>query len=87
MAAGATGQPYSILSREKTEELTPDGRFVDVYRVSFQLADGSTDFVRVPAATYSPAAVDAEIRRLIAEHDELNRLAGGAAPPPAEELG
>ncbi len=54
--------PYTITSQDKTEQLTPDGRFVKVWRVTFEAPNGTHTFIEVPEAEYTPANVDALIQ-------------------------
>ena len=62
--------PYKVISQEKTQQLTPDGRFVDVWRVAFQDEAGHHSFIEVPVNEYTPANVD----RLIEQ--ELDTIMG-----------
>lgn len=51
--------PYKITAQEKTQQLTPDGRFVDVWRISFESAEtGYHSFIEVPIGEYNAANVD-----------------------------
>ena len=52
---------YTIVGQELTEELTPDGRFVDTWRITYQTPSGVTAYVRVPASQYDPDRVHALI--------------------------
>lgn len=52
---------YTITAQEKTEELTPDGRFVEVWRVSFEAPNGTHASIKVPIGEYTTANVDALI--------------------------
>ena len=62
--------PYTITSQTKTMQLTPDGRFISVWRVTFQSPNGTHTFVDIPENEYTPANVDALI-----EH-ELDTIMG-----------
>jgi len=72
--------PYAITSQDKTETLTPDGRFVKVWRVTFEAPNGTHTFIEVPEAEYTPANVDALIE------NELDTIMGvhslGPVPHP-----
>lgn len=65
--------PYTITSQDKTETLTPDGRFVEVWRVTFEAPNGTHTFITVPVSEYSPANVDAliqhELDKIMGVHD------------------
>ena len=50
--------PYKITAQEKTQQLTPDGRFVDVWRVSFEGPNGYHSFIEIPVSEFEPANVD-----------------------------
>ena len=72
--------PYTITSQDKTETLTPDGRFVKVWRVTYEAPNGTHTFIEIPEAEYTPANVD----RLI--EADLETIMGvhalGAQPHP-----
>lgn len=50
--------PYTITAQEQREELTPDGRFIEVWNVSFEAPNGTHSSVKVPVTEYTPAQVD-----------------------------
>lgn len=75
--------PYTILTQDQSEELAPNGTFVDTWRITFQGPSGTTGTVKIPAATYSPATVDAAISDYLQKIEAVHAL-GGA---PASELG
>lgn len=56
--------PYTILSQDFSEDLMPNGSFQDVWRITFQLGDGTISNVKVPAVQYSAATVDAAIQNV-----------------------
>ena len=62
--------PYKITSQEKTQQLTPDGRFVDVWRVSFEAPNGTHTYIEIPVSEYDPATVDSKIE------EELETIMG-----------
>jgi hypothetical protein len=72
--------PYTITSQDKTETLTPDGRFVKVWRVTYEAPNGTHTFIEVPESEFTPANVDALIEA------ELDTIMGvhelGATPHP-----
>lgn len=53
--------PYTITSQTKTQQLTPDGRFINVWRVTFEAPNGTHTFIEVPEPEYNAAQVDALI--------------------------
>ena len=53
--------PYTITSQVKAQELTPDGRFVNVWRVTYEAPNGTHTFINVPEGEFTPANVDALI--------------------------
>lgn len=75
--------PYTITSQTKTQQLTPDGRFINVWRVTFEAPQGTHTFVEIPEPEFTPANVDAVIEA------ELDNIMGvhtlGAAPHPDNE--
>lgn len=70
--------PYRILAQNLTEELDPTGRFVDVWTVTYQGPSGTSAYVKIPAASYSPAAIDAAIQNDLANIEAVHSL--GAEP-------
>lgn len=58
---------YKVISQNQTVELRADGRFVDVFEVTFETETGSSGMVKVPVAGYSAATVQAAIQPL-ADH-------------------
>lgn len=72
--------PYAITSQTKTQQLTPDGRFINVWRVTFEAPNGTHTFIEVPENEYTPANVDVLIEA------ELDNIMGvhtlGAEPHP-----
>jgi hypothetical protein len=62
--------PYTITSQDKTETLTPDGRFIKVWRVTFEAPNGTHTFIEIPEAEYHPANVDSLIEA------ELDKIMG-----------
>jgi hypothetical protein len=65
--------PYKITSQEQTQQLTPDSRFINVWRVSFEGPNGYHSFIEVPEAEYEPARVDelieAQLEKIIGVHE------------------
>lgn len=45
---------FTVTSQRQTQQLTPDGRFVDVIEVNFQIPSGNTGTVSIPVANYAP---------------------------------
>lgn len=75
--------PYTILSQDQSEILTPSGTFADVWRVVFQGPSGTTANVQILASNYSPATVDAAIQAALQKIEGVMAL--GTAP--ASDLG
>lgn len=75
--------PYTILSQDFAEELTPNGSFVDTWRITFQGPSGDISNVKVPAQQYSAATVDAAIQQSLLQIESVRLL--GAVP--ASDLG
>lgn len=72
--------PYTITAQEQREELTPDGRFVEVWNVSFTSPSGTHSSVKVPAPEYTPANVDALIQAQLHAVESVHAL--GEEPHP-----
>lgn len=72
--------PYTITSQTKTQQLTPDGRFINVWRVTFEAPNGTHTFIEVPEPEFTAAVVDSLIEA------ELDTIMGvhtlGAHPHP-----
>ena len=71
---------YSITSQTHAQDLTPDGRFVDLVTVNFTTPSGTHAYVALPAAQLQPAVVDRMIREKIADIEAVHAL--GSAPHP-----
>lgn len=69
---------YTITGQELTEELQPDGRFVDTWRITYTTPSGVVGFVRVPNAQYDVDRIDALIRANVAQVEQVHAL---GAPP------
>lgn len=48
---------WTIIGQQEASDVTPTGQVQQVVRVTFQLADGQTGTVTVPAAGYGPDVV------------------------------
>ena len=72
--------PYTITSQVKTNQLTPDGRFIEVWRVTYSAPNGTHTYIDIPANEFTPPNVDALIEA------ELETIMGvhtlGAEPHP-----
>lgn len=73
--------PYTILSQDLTEELAPNGTFIDAWRIAYQGPSGVVAYVRIPAQQYSPQAVDSLIQAELSKIEAVHTL--GTAPPQA----
>lgn len=65
---------YTILGQELTEELTPDGRFVDTWRITYQTPSGVVAYVRVPATQYDPNRVQELILANVQQVEAVHAL-------------
>lgn len=61
---------YKIVSIQPLVDITPDGRFVKIYRVNFRF-DNFTDYVDIPEEQYSASKVKELIEKRVKEHSEL----------------
>jgi hypothetical protein len=65
--------PYKIISQEETQQLTPDSRFVKVWRVSFEGPNGYHAAIEVPESEYDAARVDQliqeKLENIVAVHE------------------
>lgn len=84
MGVGPLPDRYTITGQEKSESLTPDGRFVESWRISFETPSGTHSYIRLPDAQYTPETVDALIREDIAKIEGVHRLGITPAPPTEE---
>ena len=75
--------PYKITSQEKTQQLTPDGRFVDVWRIGYEGPNGYHSFVTIPVSEFEPAHVDSVIE---AELDTIMSVHNLGPEPHPENL-
>lgn len=75
--------PYEILTQDQSEELAPNGTFVDTWRITFQGPSGTTGTVKIPANSYSPQTVDAAIQAALQNIEAVHALGSR----PASELG
>lgn len=48
---------WSIVAQQQTTDLTPDGRFQEVMRITFQTTEGVTGTLTVPISEYNPQHV------------------------------
>lgn len=62
---------YTIGKRERTNFLDNRGRAVDGYRVWYEMADGTVDYVEVEKSNFNADTVKAMIEEEIAEHEAL----------------
>jgi hypothetical protein len=62
---------YEIGKRERTNFLDSRGRAVDGYRVYYEMADGTVDYVEVEKKNFSGDTVRAMIEEEVALHEEL----------------
>lgn len=69
---------YRITSQTKMEDLTPDGRFVEVWEIRFETPSGTQGFVKVPGNIYEPAVVDRVVQDEVQRIETVNQL--GNAP-------
>lgn len=64
---------WSITGQRQTTDLGPDGRFVDVWEITYQTTSGRSGSVRVPKAQYTAdrvrQLVDAEVAEILAVDD------------------
>lgn len=75
--------PYTVTSQEKTEKLTPDGRFENVWRIGFRGPSGVHSFVEVPEHQFTAANVDLMIE---AELDTIMGVHGLGEQPHPDNL-
>lgn len=75
--------PYRIVSQQNVSELTPDGRFVDVWEIRFETPSGVSGLVRIPTQQYAPEVVDVAIEDEVQRIEAVQQLgASPLAPPP-----
>lgn len=74
-----TGQ-YTITSQTHAQDLTPDGRFVDMVTVNFTTPSGTHSYVQVPEAQADAPTIDKMVREKIEKIEQIHAL--GSAPHP-----
>ena len=65
---------FKIVLRERWTWLNPQRNPVEGYRITFQLADGTVDYVLLPEGQYDPDAVAAAIGEKLARHEAVMQL-------------
>ena len=61
---------YKILNIKPLVDITPDGRFTKIYRVTFEYK-GMQDFIDIPESEYSEENVRKKIEARIKTHEAL----------------
>jgi len=59
---------YVITDVERRAEVDPKGRFISLYRVYFDYAEGKGDYVDIPEALYTPEEVDRVVGEIASRH-------------------
>lgn len=72
--------PYTVLSQQQREELTPDNRFISVWEISYSGPSGTVGKVKVPDTEHDPAAIDRAIQAQLHTVESVHAL--GAVPHP-----
>lgn len=67
---------WRIVGQRQTEELTPSGTFVSVFKVQFQLDDGTLGTETIPANLYTPDYVAQAIDKRAQTMHAINNLTG-----------
>lgn len=55
---------WKVIAQRQTSQITPDGRFINVVEVTFQLTSGATATVTIPQANYTAEYVSQQIDAL-----------------------
>lgn len=63
---------FTIIQRERTTFLDARHNPVDGYRVTFELADGTIDWVDVPKSMYNKKNVDKAIAKAVERHADVS---------------
>lgn len=72
--------PYTVVSVQPRETLTPDNRFVEEREVAFEGPSGTVDHVKLPLRDFTPANVDQAIQEQLHAVESVHAL--GPAPHP-----
>jgi hypothetical protein len=73
--------PYTITSQEKTQEFTPDGRFIMVWKIGYESTTSHVHaFVTIPDSERTPAHVDQVIQEELDKTEGIHEL--GPEPHP-----
>ena len=65
---------FKIIMRERWDWLNAQRNPVKGYRITFELADGTVDYVLIPETQYGAEAVAGAIAEKLARHEEVMGL-------------
>jgi hypothetical protein len=65
---------WKVISQNQTVELRGDGRFVDVFEVTFETETGSTGTVKIPVQGYTAETVRAAVQPLADHMAEIDSI-------------
>lgn len=65
---------WQVISQRQTSTITPDGRFVNVVDVTFQIKSGATATVQIPQANYTADYVSQQIDALANQMIAIEQL-------------
>lgn len=65
---------WQVISQRQTSQITPDGRFINVVDVTFQIKSGATATIQVPQANYNADYVSQEIDKLATQMIAIENL-------------
>lgn len=67
---------WRVIDQRQTEELSPQGTFTAVVRVTFQLDTGTIGSVTIPARLYTPEYVQEHVAQAAQAMHAVNSLTG-----------
>lgn len=76
MADEVMGANWRVTDIRQTTDVTPSGRFLDVYEVTAETAGGVEFRVKIPVASYSPEVLKSAVESEAALLDQGRFLSG-----------
>jgi len=61
---------YKIIEIRPLVDITPEGRFIKIYRVKFKF-DNIEDFIDIPESEYSQEVVKKKVEEVVKTHSQL----------------
>ncbi len=65
---------FEILLKERWTFLNPQGNPVEGYRITFRMADGTTDYIKITEDQLDPEIVGKKIEEKVIRHNAIDEL-------------